>query len=380
MLTEVLICITRDITKRGLIVNDNETHIKAALDWLLLAQKVTGTGGYSSYYSLYLGWRAPFPETTGYIIPTMLEAQRRYRNNNYLDSALKAGQWLLSIQHEDGYFCEPYRKLPMVFDTSQIIFGLLALYRLTGERSFLVSSLKSADWILKVQHNDGYWKQFAYNNIPHTYYSRVSWALLELSILAGDERYKTAAGKQLDWALKHQKSNGWFYRTSFVENSNSLLHTIAYTIRGFWESGCLVDRIDYLEAARKAADALLILSEKEGILSAYYNEQWVPTNRSKCLTGLAQMSIIWLNLHKSNADNRYLQQVLNTNHFLKSHQNLVTKNINIRGAIASSYPIWGKYMPFNYLSWATKFFIDALFFENDIASGKLGQSESENKE
>jgi hypothetical protein len=46
------------------------------------------------------------------------------------------------------------------------------------------------------------------------------------------------------------------------------------------------------------------------------------------------------------------------------------RNINeremTRGAIPGSFPIWGRYEPFAFPNWATKFFCDALLLEKEI--------------
>lgn len=349
----------------GRKVFPNCFHMKAAIDWLLYAQNVTNTGGFSSAYSLYFGWRSPFPETTGYIIPTLLNIYDKSKERYLLESALRAGNWLISIQNQDGYFYEPHKKEPMVYDSGQAIFGLLSLYRLTMDQKFLKSAMKSADWIVGVQEVDGSWKKFAYNNIPHTYYSRVSWALLELFTITGFDRYKESANRQLNWVISRQNSDGWYRNASFFNDNEPLLHTIAYTIEGVWESGQILKNKDLLNSAKKAADMLLGVSEREGILSGYYCN-WKSTTKTKCLTGLAQMSIIWFNLYLITKDNRYLAQALLTNNFIKSRQVIEIGNRNLYGAMASSYPIWGKYMPFNYLNWAVKFFLDSLLLENKI--------------
>src|SRR5882762_7277039 len=56
-------------------------HLLAALEWLAAAQDVTGDGGVARGYSIawnpYFksrGWQPGYPETTGYIIPTLYEA------------------------------------------------------------------------------------------------------------------------------------------------------------------------------------------------------------------------------------------------------------------------------------------------------------------
>ena len=54
--------------------NDNE-HLSAAIKWLETAQDATTDGGVAGRYSLSSGWSSSYPETTGYIIPTLLRLE-----------------------------------------------------------------------------------------------------------------------------------------------------------------------------------------------------------------------------------------------------------------------------------------------------------------
>jgi hypothetical protein len=56
-----------------------DAAITAALDWLGRAQdrSPTGDGGIARHYGLTTGWGPSYPETTGYIAPTMLEQSAR---------------------------------------------------------------------------------------------------------------------------------------------------------------------------------------------------------------------------------------------------------------------------------------------------------------
>ena len=47
------------------------TRVRAALDWLARSQDATGNGGSAAYYSPWLGWSRAYPETSGYIVPTL---------------------------------------------------------------------------------------------------------------------------------------------------------------------------------------------------------------------------------------------------------------------------------------------------------------------
>jgi len=63
---------------------EHEPHLVAAIEWLGRAHDATPDGGISRGFSLALnayfacrGWQPSYPETTGYIIPTLYAAARR---------------------------------------------------------------------------------------------------------------------------------------------------------------------------------------------------------------------------------------------------------------------------------------------------------------
>ncbi|MFN8581533.1 MAG: AAC(3) family N-acetyltransferase [Gemmatimonadaceae bacterium] len=93
---------------RGLPSHDPgiERATAAALAWLCEAQdaSISNDGGVAHDYSLVDGWSASYPETTGYVIPTMLEWAKRTGDERLLDRGRAMLDWLVSIQLADGAF------------------------------------------------------------------------------------------------------------------------------------------------------------------------------------------------------------------------------------------------------------------------------------
>ena len=54
-------------------------HLEAAIDWLISAFRATDDRGWAAGYSLLTGWGKPYPETTGYIIPTLIDFSRQWK-------------------------------------------------------------------------------------------------------------------------------------------------------------------------------------------------------------------------------------------------------------------------------------------------------------
>jgi len=134
-------------------------HLDAASAWLGRSERPTG--GSSAEYTPILGWSKAYPETTGYIIPTLLEVARRTGQVDHALRAMRFGSWLLSIQNPDGSWSggkHPARNAkPSVFNTGQILKGMLALWRSTSDSRWLDAAGKGADWLALGIGSDGLW-------------------------------------------------------------------------------------------------------------------------------------------------------------------------------------------------------------------------------
>lgn len=357
-------------------VYDNEKHIKAAINWLLAAQRANNDGGVAALYSLYEGWHNSYSETTGYIIPTMFNYYHKTKDDAVKKSAVRMAEWELKRQMANGAFpgaAIDGKEFPIVFNTGQVIFGMARAFKETKEIKYKESAVKAADWLVKVQNSDGCWNKFDYLKYTHSYNARSSWALLKAYEITKKDVYLEAAAKNIDWALTQQLSNGWFMKSAFYEKQEPLLHTIAYTIQGILEAGIYLKNQKYIDSAKKAADALLKLQRKDGSLAGSFDRNWKSSVSWSCLTGNSQMSIIWLRLYSLTKNKQYLDAAKKINSYVKSTQALSSGNKGVNGGIKGAYPIYGWYAPFCYVNWAAKFFIDALMLEDDLSIGdKLG--------
>ena len=145
-----------------------------------------------------------------------------------------------------------------------------------------------------------------------------------------------------------------------------MLHTIAYCIRGILETGILSGNRHYVEAATKAADALLENIRDDGSLAGRFDSGWRPTVRWSCLTGDAQISIIFGRLYQTLNEVKYLQALKKINAYLMKKQLIHPSNVDIHGGICGSYPVTGEYGKYEILNWAVKFFMDALMLEKSL--------------
>jgi uncharacterized protein YyaL (SSP411 family) len=350
---------------------DREKALTLVVEWLLNAQQAMKDNGVGSYH-LANGWGSSYPETTGYIIPSLINYGVETDNEKYSLAAKHAANFLLSIQKPSGGWQGGRMnedKPEIVFNTAQVLRGMIAVYLQTGEEKYLAAATKGADWISEVQHPEGYWKDHALMSQARVYDSYVDAPLLSLFNITGKQRYRDAAVKNLQWIIDQKMhANGWFEDcdNTVKHNDRPILHTIAYTLDGLLESDELLRDGRYLSAARTGAEELKRqLLEKERLYGRY-DKNWSGSEYFLC-TGSAQMAIVWLRLFGHSGDMTYLEaadMVLDILIYVQ-RRNFREKKDTI-GAVPGSFPIWGRYEPFAFPNWASKFFADALMMRMQI--------------
>ncbi len=344
----------------------HETHLKAAIDWLCRAQDINQDGGVSAGWSFEDGWLPSYPETTGYIIETFLAAANIINSPELIERANRMIDWELSLQQADGAFPGHFGEAgshPVIFNTGQIMHGLVAGYVQLNRQDCLEAAVRAGYWLLEQQDDDGCWRKFEHNGVPHVYNTRGTWALVSTALLAGDNKLKESAIKNLDWALKQQTSSGWYQVNAFTPDKTPFTHTIAYAIRGFLESGILLNEPRYIDSALLAARGMAKVLRQDGWLAGTYGDNWQATAGYSCLTGVAQMSLNWTRLAQDCSAQDLKEPAQRAINYLKTQQKLDDKDAAVRGAIAGSSPIWGDYSRFEYPNWATKFYADAIMMD-----------------
>jgi uncharacterized protein YyaL (SSP411 family) len=349
-----------------------QTHIDSALGWLCAAQDATMVNGVSAFYDFRSGyWGPPYPETTGYIIPTFYNSAVYMGNSNYATRATQMAEWLLTLQLDSGAFpigplWPDWERTPLVFDTGQIIRGLVAAHLETKQPQYHQSAILAGNWLVDIQDSDGCWRKHTSLEIVHTYNVLVAWALIQLSEAAGTASHREAAIRNIEWAISQQTSDGWFKNAGFRPDEDPLTHTIAYTIEGLLETGIWLGNHHIISAGQKAADALLARRSQDGFLRARYGPGWQSQDDWSCLTGNAQIALLWLKLYQLTGNIEYLAAGQNENSYLMERQPRHAGLVGLSGGLAGSYPAYESYEPYRNLNWAAKYFVDSLIFESQI--------------
>jgi hypothetical protein len=355
--------------------------LRSVVDWIMRAQRADG--GIPAYYSFLTGYSASYPEVTGYIIPTLYDFARTTGGDAPRLAVERATQWLLSLQMPSGAFPGGLHDggttaQASVFNTGQILQGLVRAHTETRSPEILRQAVAAGDWLAEIQQADGSWSgPAAYQGSAHTYYSMVSWALAQLAAESGESRYAEAANRNIDWVLARAKPSGWNDGIN-LHGHPTYLHFIAYVIQGLLECGILMRRDDAIAASERAAWALLRKFETHKQLRGIYEPDFRGGRKFTCLTGNAQMSCVWLRLFEVNGDLRYLNAALKMNEMLKQLIP-VSGSRQIVGGVAGSYPIWGPYQPMRLISWGGKFLADALMLEGRLTGAMEARFEAESE-
>lgn len=358
--------------RRGLPSEDPgiEPCVEAGIAWLARAQDHSAShdGGAARHFSVIAGWSPSYPETTGYIVPTLLTYAEWRHDDATRARAIRMLDWLRSLQFSEGGFqggmIGEQPVVPVVFNTGQILIGLAA-----GARSFAEtyrdSMIRAADWLVSVQDADGCWRRHASPFAKageKAYDTHVAWGLFEAARVEPGRRYAEAAMANVRWALSLQRFNGWFDRCCLTDPSQALTHTIGYVLRGVLEAYRYTREAHLLEACRRTADGLLSVLDQNGFLPGRLQADWRPSASWACLTGTAQIAMCWLLLYAETGCHEYLEAASLANRYVRRTVN-VDGPPDVRGGVKGSFPIEGTYNAYQYLNWACKFMIDANVLE-----------------
>jgi hypothetical protein len=350
-----------------------DVAVSEALAWIARAQdhSLSADGGVARHYCLVSGWGTSYPETTGYIVPTIIREGRKRGDVSLLERARRMLDWLVSIQLPSGAFrggaIGDSPIVPVTFNTGQILLGLAAGVTEFGA-DYQPAMLAAADWLVRTQDSDGCWRK---NPTPFaipgekTYETQTATGLFEAARLQPKCGYAEAAMRNLDWALSHQNSAGWFANCCLTDPLNPLTHTIGYVLRGLIAGYEFTGDRKMLHRACETGRGALTALHPDGLLPGRLNCQWRGTVPWSCLTGSSQIAACWLLLYRATGDLRFRTGGLAANRYVRSTLRLDGPS-ETRGAVKGSFPVSGDYSKFQYPNWACKFFIDSNSLERTI--------------
>ena len=131
-----------------------------------LLRSIRSNGGSAAFFSRMLypiaNWSEAYPETTGYIIPTL------YNAGSYQEALLLA-DWVVSLQYKDGalpggLLKNGKKQGRSVFNTAQMIHGLHRAAIETSDQKFIDATISAGRWLSSIQDNNGTWSKYHYKS------------------------------------------------------------------------------------------------------------------------------------------------------------------------------------------------------------------------
>lgn len=278
------------------------------------------------------GFPEPYPEVTGYYIPTLLRWGWRERAKSY-------ARWLCGIQREDGAWCDTSGRFPYVFDSAQILKGLLAVRELLPEVDEHIR--RGCQWIISNIQPDGrlttpdesLWNSQECSELIHLYCLEPLYTAAEV---LGEASYRQAADRVKKYYLEN--------RMDEIVNFGMLSHFYAYVMEALCDIG-------ETELARRAMEKVSALQREDGSVPAYQNVNWV------CSTGLFQFALVWYKLGEREKGNRAFRYACSLQNPTGGWYGGYARQEEASALDVKEYP---SYFTDREISWAVKYFLDAL--------------------
>lgn len=355
--------------RQGLPATDpgGDAIIEAGCRWLAQAQdgSTTRDGGFARDFSLINGWASSYPETSGYIVPTLLHQAETLGNADLRERARRCLDWLVAIQFPEGGFqggkVDQLPRVPVTFNTGQILLGLAAGAAHLDRARYLEPMERAARWLVETQDQDGCWRKHPTpfgGEGDKVYETHVSWGLFEAARVSPTRGFGEAGLKQVRWALTKQRANGWFDSNCLDTPAAPLTHTIGYALRGIVEALLWSGKDEFLAAARRTADGIVSAVEPDGRLAGRLDANWRPAVDYVCLTGSTQIAHSLFILARLANESRYRDCGAKLNSYVRRSVT-VEGDPSVAGGVKGSFPVDGEYGRYQYLNWACKFLIDS---------------------
>lgn len=267
--------------------------------------------------------KIPYLEVTGYLIPTMFDAGESKLAEQY-------AEFLSYMQRPNGSYAGPDGR-EYIFDSGQALRGLVRASQQWDK--FTPFALKTADYIASSVDNNGRIASIYGNDITEYVHVYILPALKEAANILNKPEYLGIVKRSIEY----------YKRCPDILDDKRLTHFLAYIIDGFIDMG----ETDFV---RPLVKQIFASQAKNGSISAYPDVNWT------CSTGLAQLAIIGYKLEMYDEADKAIGYLCNIQ--------------NSTGGFYGSYGKGAKYFSDEEISWANKFFIDAIhlkvssFFNN----------------
>ncbi len=350
-------------------VTTSADHIGAALKWF--KSSLMPDGGASAKYSMMSHQLTQaYPMSTANWVPVLTRIKQFYpeiyqQEINVPELTRELVNWVIRTQRRDGTFPASFgdymNQAPRVFNNGMIIHSLLDYHNARGGSDLVEACISSADWLLKVQSNDGSWRQFTYHQLSSN--TITAAALIRLAAITGDKKYHIAGENNIRFALSLQKPNGYFAGNGFDSTPSAYTITIAYAIAGILDAGILTGNDEWKNQALNGLVPVLNLVNKAGFLFGEIDENFESSSSFSCLPGNSLLAITAYKLATITGNNDLKMKADLLTDYVKGKQ-MASKIPQIDGGISGSWPISGNYSSYEIPSWSIRYFVEAVMMQD----------------
>ena len=365
-------------------ISNDKDHLIRSINWIKKAQDAFPDGGISRGFSLIspnskanrLGWQATYPETSGYLLSSLLETNRHLKYLDLEKRIKRLANFLFQISIDGKVKGGSLNKIEnySIFDTAQVARGLLSYFNETKKKIYLQRAIECGTFIINAENNgtgtfnNDYSAKnsimFLDNDGCNIY---IAPFLFELSKVTNEEKYLLLAKRIINHTLSYRLKNGFFKNSDFYSNESILTHNLGYIVEALIDCSKIIGDQKILDIANTSLDAVVNLILENGFLPSRINSKMKKITNDICLTGSAQIALCLLKSHKIKKNDIYNFNGKSILESLKKYQNNNLDNFGGGvGAMWGSWPIDGSYQSNTAINWANKFFIDLL-----IINGKL---------
>jgi len=322
------------------------------ISWIKKSFSVNKSLVSSKYWSLWGKWSIDYPETTGYLLTKLIRSSGTLSDQTLINLASLQVNYLKGLQLNTGGFnVSKSSQESYVFDSAQIMLGLISIYKINKEARVLIN------WLISLLNNNG---QFVSSNYKQdynpSYYTRILWPILLAEQLLSTSSNKTL--KLYAYLKSLLNENGSFNKCSFDGSPFAFTHNLIYSYRGLWESSNLLNDKEFITVLENNLSSISDKIIKDNSFNGEYDVEWKTKKPFVCSAGNAQLVVLLLSIYKKTKNHNLLKpcHVL-MQPLIKQQSKSFLFN---KGGLSSSIPIWGKYQRFRYTNWTQKFYSDAL--------------------
>ncbi len=288
--------------------------------------------------------RTIYQEVTGYYIPTLLLWGMR-------DEAVAWTKYLCDVQQPSGAWLNFKGTKESVFNSGQVLRGLVAVSDIySNAKEHLI---KGCDWLISNVNKEG-----RLVSVPGTEWptNGMNSELIHLYCLpplkeAGIKYQRDDYLQAVDKVLTYYKKN----YLEDIENFNYLSHFYAYVLESLLDLG----ETELVKTSMLKIDQLQTIN---GAVPAYKNCHWV------CSTGLFQLAIVWFKLGEWHKGNRIFDYAVSLQNKSGGWYGGYPARLRLVNGINIYYAFNEKitYFPNEEISWAVKYFLDALYYREKL--------------